>query len=89
MIRLLGGDYFRIGMYGSYLVDTEEDIEVMHEAAKGGWCPLNPILPAVSRGLNPQTVVPNVKAFGRDFLLLAGLGILSNPNGPKVGVENL
>jgi ribulose-bisphosphate carboxylase large chain len=48
MVRLLGGDYFRAGMYASYLVDTNEDIETMHEAARGSWCPYNPILPAVS-----------------------------------------
>ncbi len=89
MVRLLGGDYFRAGMYASYLVDTDEDIETMHEAAIGSWCPLNPILPAVSGGLNPKTIGVNVRRLGRDNLFLAGTGILSHPEGPKAGVEAL
>ncbi len=89
MVRLLGGDYFRAGMLESYLVDTEEDIRQMHEAATGDWCPLNPILPAISGGLNPDTIGANVRALGRDNLMLAGTGILQHPDGPKAGVEAL
>jgi ribulose 1,5-bisphosphate carboxylase large subunit-like protein len=89
MVRLLGGDYFRAGMHASYLVDTDEDIQTMHEAATGTWCSLNPILPAVSGGLNPKTIGVNVSRLGRDNLFLAGTGILSNPAGPKAGVEAL
>jgi ribulose 1,5-bisphosphate carboxylase large subunit-like protein len=61
----------------------------MHEAATGTWCSLNPILPAVSGGLNPKTIGVNVSRLGRDNLFLAGTGILSNPAGPKAGVEAL
>ncbi|MEJ7738633.1 MAG: RuBisCO large subunit C-terminal-like domain-containing protein [Chitinophagaceae bacterium] len=89
MVRLLGGDYFRAGMHASYLVDTDEDIETMHEAATGTWCSLKPILPAVSGGLNPKTIGVNVSRLGRDNLFLAGTGILSNPAGPKAGVQAL
>lgn len=89
MVRLLGGDYFRAGMHASYLVDTMEDIETMHEGATGSWCPLNPMLPAVSGGLNPKTIGVNVSRLGRDNLFLAGTGILSHPAGPKAGVEAL
>ena len=89
MVRLLGGDYFRTGMYESYLVDTEEDIRAMHEAATGDWCDKNPILPAVSGGLNPKTVGANVKAMGRDILLLAGTGIFGHPAGARAGVQAL
>jgi ribulose 1,5-bisphosphate carboxylase large subunit-like protein len=89
MVRLLGGDYFRAGMYDSYLVDTDEDIAAMHDAATGDWCSLNPILPAVSGGLNPGTVGANVRALGRNALLLAGSGVFSHPDGPKAGVTAL
>ena len=89
MVRLLGGDYFRAGMHASYLVDTDEDIQTMHEAATGPWSKLKPILPAVSGGLNPKTIGVNVSRLGRDNLFLAGTGILSNPAGPKAGVEAL
>ncbi|MEJ7677550.1 MAG: RuBisCO large subunit C-terminal-like domain-containing protein [Segetibacter sp.] len=89
MVRLLGGDYFRAGMHASYLVDTEEDIRTMHEAAIGLWSPLNPILPAVSGGLNPKTIGVNVSRLGRDNLFLAGTGILSHPAGPRAGVGAL
>lgn len=89
MVRLLGGDYFRAGMLESYLVDTPDDIRSMHDAATGDWCPLKPILPAISGGLNPNTVAANVRAFGRDNLLLAGTGVFENPDGPQAGVEAL
>jgi ribulose 1,5-bisphosphate carboxylase large subunit-like protein len=89
MVRLLGGDYFRAGMLESYLVDSESDCHEMHEAATGTWCPHLPILPAISGGLNPKTVAANVKAFGRDNLLLAGTGVFSDPRGPQAGVEAL
>jgi ribulose-bisphosphate carboxylase large chain len=88
-VRLLGGDYFRAGMLESYLVDTEEDIHAMHDACLSDWCPKNPILPAISGGLNPKTIGANVKAFGRDNLLLAGTGIFEDPRGPQAGVEAL
>ncbi len=89
MVRFLGGDYFRAGMYDSYLVDTDQDIKAMHEACRGSWCPYPAILPAVSGGLNARTVGSNVKALGKEVLLLAGTGIFSHPNGPAAGVEAL
>ena len=89
MVRLLGGDYFRAGMFGSYLVDTPDDIRGMHEAAIGDWTSLTPILPAVSGGLNPKTIGANVRHLGRDNLFLAGTGILTHAGGPKAGVEEL
>lgn len=89
LVRLLGGDYFRAGMYDSYLVDTDQDIAAMHQAAKGDWCPLNPMLPAISGGLNPKTVGVNVRKLGRDNLLLAGSGVFEHPDGPRAGVEAL
>lgn len=89
MVRLLGGDYFRAGMLESYLVDTEEDIYGMHEAAKGEWTDHTAILPAISGGLNPKTIGANVRNLGRDNLLLAGTGILQHPDGPRAGVEAL
>jgi len=89
MVRLLGGDYFRAGMYESYLVDTDEDISKMHVSATGNWCDKNPILPAVSGGLNPDTVGANVRTMGRDILLLAGTGVFGHPDGALVGVQAL
>jgi ribulose-bisphosphate carboxylase large chain len=89
MVRLLGGDYFRAGMFESYLVDTPADIRQMHEAAVGNWTSLTPILPAVSGGLNPKTIGANVRNLGRDNLFLAGTGILNHPDGPRAGVEEL
>ena len=75
MVRLLGGDYFRAGMFESYLVDTPDDIRGMHEAAIGDWTSLTPILPAVSGGLNPKTIGANVRALGRDNLFFFFLNI--------------
>ena len=89
IVRLLGGDYFRAGMFESYLVDTPDDIRGMHEAAAGDWTSRTSILPAVSGGLNPRTIGANVRNLGRDNLFLAGTGILTHPNGPKAGVEEL
>ena len=89
MVRLLGGDYFRAGMYESYLVDSNDDIKAMHDASKSDWCPHKAILPAISGGLNAKTVGANVKALGRDALLLAGTGVFGHPGGPRAGVAAL
>jgi ribulose 1,5-bisphosphate carboxylase large subunit-like protein len=89
MVRLLGGDYFRAGMLESYLVDTEDDTRTMHEAARGDWCPYNPILPAISGGLNPKTIAANVRTLGRDNLFLAGTGVFEHADGPQAGVAAL
>src|SRR5687768_15388852 len=48
-----------------------------------------PILPAVSGGLNPETVAANVRKLGGDVLLLAGTGVFGHPDGPEAGVNAL
>lgn len=89
-VRLLGGDIFRVSTLGGYLVGSEHD-EVVRLAAvmsepMGG---IKPMMTAVSGGLNPRTLAPNLEVFGADALMLAGTGITTHPMGVSAGTEAL
>ena len=43
------------------------------------------MIPAVSGGLNPSTLEPNLEIFGTNALMLAGTGITLHPMGIKAG----
>jgi len=44
------------------------------------------MIPAVSGGLNPSTLEPNLEIFGTNALMLAGTGITLHPMGIKAGM---
>jgi ribulose-bisphosphate carboxylase large chain len=84
--RLLGGDYFRVSTVGGYLVGARPDeveslAAVMTEPLPG----INPMMAAVSGGLNPATLGPNLEIFGTDAMMLAGSGITTHPMGVNAG----
>ena len=79
-VRVLGGDIFRVSTLGGYLVGSDRaDVEalaaVMAEPMEG----IRPLMPAVSGGLNPATLGPNLAVFGADALMLAGTGSPGTP----------
>ena len=89
-VRLLGGDYFRVSTLGGYLVGSQADevqalAKVMSEPMDG----IKPMMPAVSGGLNPKTLGPNLEVFGTDALMLAGTGITLHPMGVSAGTTAL
>lgn len=88
--RLMGGDFFRVSTVGGYLVGSEADevqalANVMSEPLPG----IKPVMPAVSGGLNPRTLGPNLEMFGTDALMLAGTGITRHPMGILAGTTAL
>jgi len=89
-VRLLGGDYFRVSTLGGYLVGGQpEEVKalagVMSEPMQG----IKPMMPAVSGGLNPRTLAPNLEVFGTNALMLAGTGITLHPMGVNAGTTAL
>ncbi len=89
-VRVLGGDIFRVSTLGGYLVGSDRaDVEalaaVMAEPMEG----IRPLMPAVSGGLNPATLGPNLAVFGADALMLAGTGITRHPMGVQAGTAAL
>ncbi len=84
--RLLGGDYFRVSTVGGYLVGAQPDEVrqlacVMTEPMEA----IKPMMAAVSGGLNPATLTPNLEIFGTDAMMLAGSGITTHPMGVNAG----
>ena len=89
-VRLLGGDIFRVSTVGGYLVGSDvKDVKalasVMAEPMEG----IKPLMPAVSGGLNPKTLAPNLEVFGVNALMLAGTGITQHPLGAQAGTTAL
>ena len=89
-VRLLGGDYFRVSTVGGYLVGAQPEevkslAKVMAEPLQG----IRPMMAAVSGGLNPATLGPNLEIFGTDAMMLAGSGITTHPMGVNAGTVAL
>ena len=85
-VRLLGGDIFRLSTIGGYLVGSSPEegrafFNVMGEPMGH----IEEMIPAVSGGLNPSTLIPNLEIFGTNALMLAGTGITLHPMGIKAG----
>ena len=88
--RILGGDFFRVSTLGGNLVGAQPDevgalTKVMSEPMPG----IKPMMPAVSGGLNPRTLGPNLQVFGTEALMLAGTGITLHPMGIGAGTAAL
>jgi len=88
--RLMGGDYFRTGVLGGYLVGgTEPELRsltsVLVEPMRG----IGDTVPVLSGGLDAGNVGRNVRAFGREVMLLAGTGVTGHPGGIRAGVDAL
>ncbi len=85
-VRLLGGDIFRQSTIGGYLVGASpEEGKALFQVMSEPIGDIKPMMPAVSGGLNPKTLIPNLKIFGTNALMLAGTGITLHPMGIKAG----
>jgi ribulose 1,5-bisphosphate carboxylase large subunit-like protein len=84
--RLLGGDYFRVSTVGGYLVGAQpEEVKVLVNVMSEAMGDIKAMLPAVSGGLNPRTLGPNLALFGADAFMLAGTGVTTHPMGIRSG----
>lgn len=87
--RLMGGDYFRSGILGSYLVGSPEESALINLTLRESLPGITDAVPALSGGLNPGNLAANLAAYGTDIMVLAGSGIFAYPGGPKAGVQAL
>jgi ribulose 1,5-bisphosphate carboxylase large subunit-like protein len=89
-VRLLGGDIFRQSTIGGYLVGaTPEEGKALFKVMSEPMGDIKPVMPAISGGLNPSTLGPNLEIFGTQALMLAGTGITLHPMGIKAGTQAL
>ncbi|NSW83159.1 MAG: hypothetical protein HPY90_07775 [Syntrophothermus sp.] len=86
--RLLGADYFRIGLPGGYLVGNKpEELRSLFAAMTEPWGPIGPMVPASSGGLKPANIGTGLELFGKDAMYLAGTGVSRHPLGVAAGVR--
>lgn len=89
-VRLLGGDIFRQSTIGGYLVGaTPEEGNALFTAMSEPMGRIKAVMPAISGGLNPATLAPNLEIFGKQALMLAGTGITLHPMGISAGTQAL
>ena len=89
-VRLLGGDIFRVSTLGGYLVGSEpEEVRRLAAVMSEPMGHIQPMMTAVSGGLNPRTLGENLGVFGSDALMLAGTGITTHPMGINAGTTAL
>jgi ribulose 1,5-bisphosphate carboxylase large subunit-like protein len=88
--RLLGGDYFRTGVIGGYLVGgSREELDSLTTALTQEMPGLRPMAPVLSGGLKPDNLAENLRAFGCDVLALAGTGLTRHPKGIGYAVAEM
>lgn len=88
--RLLGGDYFRTGTLGGYLVGGERtELDSLTRALTTPMPGIRPAVPVLSGGLKPANLAENLRAFGGDVLALAGTGLTRHPKGIAFAVEEM
>lgn len=87
--RLLGADYFRVGVIGGYLFDPPQKMEEMTNVLRQTVPGIRDTVPVLSGGLDARKITANLKAFGFDVLALAGKGVIDHPMGTRAGVLSL
>jgi ribulose-bisphosphate carboxylase large chain len=89
-VRLLGGDFFRVSTVGGYLVGGKpEEVRALARVMSEPMDGIQPMLAAVSGGLNPRTLGANLEIFGTNAMMLAGTGITLHPMGVNAGTAAL
>lgn len=89
-VRLLGGDIFRQSTIGGYLVGASpEEGRALFKVMTEPMGHIKPMIAAISGGLNPKTLGPNLEVFGNNAMMLAGTGITLHPMGVSAGTAAL
>jgi ribulose 1,5-bisphosphate carboxylase large subunit-like protein len=88
--RLLGGDYFRTGVLGGYLVGgTPAELHSLTTVLTEELPGIRKMAPVLSGGLKPDNLAENLGAFGCDVLALAGTGLTRHPRGIAYAVAEM
>lgn len=90
MARLMGGDYFRVGALGGYMVGgTREEMLSLAGAMRQPMGQLRRMVPVISGGVNSKNLKENLELLGCDVFALAGTGITRHPGGIACAVEEM
>jgi ribulose-bisphosphate carboxylase large chain len=85
--RLMGADYFRVGLPGGYLVgNADADLRRLFATMTDPLGPVPAMMPACSGGLKPANLGGALAMFGDRAMYLAGTGITKHPGGVAAGV---
>ena len=88
--RLLGGDYFRTGVLGGYLVGgTPAELHSLTKVLTEELPGIRAMAPVLSGGLKPDNLAENLETFGCDLLALAGTGLTRHPRGIAYAVAEM
>lgn len=90
LVRILGGDYMRVHMLGTYLLaGTKEESLDLVSILRKEMANIKDTVSVLSGGLHAGNLGANIKAYGINILPLAGASILAHPQGIKAGVTAL
>jgi ribulose-bisphosphate carboxylase large chain len=79
---LMGVDFIHAGMWGGYLSDNEEDLDVTLKTLRD-----RGVLPALSCGMHPGLVEAINSRFGVDYMANVGGAIHGHPGGSMAGAS--
>lgn len=85
IVRYLGGDFFRTGLMGGYLIGNQEYFDVANEALVEKLPDIKDTVVVLSGGLKATNLGVNLKHNGYNRLYLGGGSIADHPMGPKAG----
>ncbi|BAI61188.1 ribulose bisphosphate carboxylase [Methanocella paludicola SANAE] len=87
LTRMVGGTNLHIGTYSGKMEHNVCDIDRSRDILRQPWDNFKPMFPAVSGGIYPQLLKPNLDCYGIDCILQAGGGIHGHPEGTVAGAK--
>ncbi len=88
LARLMGADYFRTGVIGSYLVGSSlPELQSLTVTLTRPMPSIQAAVPVLSGGLKPANLAENLRALGCDVLALSGTGLTRHPQGIRAAVQ--
>jgi ribulose-bisphosphate carboxylase large chain len=85
LTRMVGGTNLHTGTYAGKMDRNVCEIDQSRDILQKPWAHFKTMLPAVSGGLYPQKVRPNLDCYGINCILQAGGGVHGHPDGTMAG----
>lgn len=86
LARYLGADFFRTGISGGYCVGTKDQFDRANEALTEDIPGIRDTTLALSGGLRPGNLAPNLANTGFDAVYMGGSSLAGHPMGTRAGV---
>ena len=87
LARCLGADFFRTGIAGGYCVGTKEQFDRANKALTENIPEMRDTVLALSGGLRPGNLAPNLTNTGFDAVYMGGSSLAGHPMGIRAGVK--